>query len=85
MAVFGLNWFGSKEAGNAPPFANSNGDITWLGAPINTAPRCGATVPVDDANGQYMMAPPDYGANDTWNPLASAKEPYPTTVPLPTC
>jgi TonB-linked SusC/RagA family outer membrane protein len=75
-ATFGLTWAGAKEGGNSPVYGNSNSDITWLGAPINTAPRWAPTTPVYNPDGSYSRAPTGYAAYDTWNPVASAKEPY---------
>ncbi len=72
-ASFGLNWSGTKESGNSPPFGNS--DISFLGNAVNVAPRWGATEPVYDADGNYSVHGLGYGAYDTWNPLASAAEP----------
>lgn len=72
-ADFGLSWAGSKEAGNSPPFGS--GGISFLGNSVNVAPRWDATVPVYDADGKYSVHPLGFGASDTWNPLASAKEP----------
>ncbi|MFD1140049.1 SusC/RagA family TonB-linked outer membrane protein [Larkinella insperata] len=71
---FGLNWAGSKEAGNSPPFGDAG--ISFLGNAVNVAPRWAPTEPVYDANGNYSVHRPGYGASDTWNPLASAMEPY---------
>src|SRR6266496_1750303 len=70
---FGLNWFGSKESGNSPPFGSA--DISFLGNSVNVAPRWGATEPVYDEFGNYSVHSPDYEPSDTWNPLASAVEP----------
>jgi TonB-linked SusC/RagA family outer membrane protein len=70
---FGLSWAGSKETGNSPPFGSA--DISFLGNSVNVAPRWGPTEPVYDANGNYSVHRPGYGAPDTWNPLASALEP----------
>src|SRR6266542_3063392 len=72
-ASFGLNWFGSKETGNSPPFGSA--DISFLGNSVNVAPRWGATEPVYDEFGNYRVHSPDYEPADAWNPLASAIEP----------
>lgn len=72
-STFNLSWAGSKEAGNSPPFGSA--DISFLGNSVNVAPRWPATEPVYDANGNYSVHRPGYGAPDTWNPLASALEP----------
>ncbi|MEO5998009.1 MAG: TonB-dependent receptor [Chitinophagaceae bacterium] len=70
---FGLSWAGTRESGNSPPFGSA--DISFLGNSVNVAPRWPATEPVYDANGNYSVHRPGYGAPDTWNPLASAVEP----------
>jgi TonB-dependent starch-binding outer membrane protein SusC len=72
-AGFGLTWTGSKEAGNSPPFGSA--DISFLGNSVNVAPRWAPTEPIYDSAGNYSVHRPNYGASDTWNPLASAKEP----------
>ena len=72
-ASFGLNWAGTKENGNSPPFGSA--DISFLGNSVNVAPRWAPTEPVYDANGNYWVHSPGYGPSDTWNPLASAIEP----------
>jgi TonB-dependent starch-binding outer membrane protein SusC len=72
-ASFGLNWAGTKENGNSPPFGSA--DISFLGNSVNVAPRWPATEPVYDENGDYWVHTPGYGPSDTWNPLASAIEP----------
>ena len=69
----GLNWVGTKESGNSPPFGSA--DVSFLGNAVNVAPRWPATEPVYDSAGNYWVHPPGYGVPDTWNPLASAKEP----------
>jgi TonB-dependent starch-binding outer membrane protein SusC len=71
---FGLNWAGSKEAGNSPPYGGGTA-LSFLGQAVNIAPRWDPTTPPYDADGNYSSAPKLYGANDTWNPLAAAKEP----------
>lgn len=72
-ASFGLNWAGSRETGNSPPYGSA--DISFLGNSVNVAPRWPATEPVYDENGNYWVHTPGYGPSDTWNPLASAVEP----------
>ncbi|MEP7106980.1 MAG: TonB-dependent receptor [Ferruginibacter sp.] len=72
-ASFGLNWAGTKENGNSPPFGSA--DISFLGNSVNVAPRWAPTEPVYDANGNYSVHRQGYGPSDTWNPLASALEP----------
>jgi TonB-linked SusC/RagA family outer membrane protein len=71
---FGLNWAGSKESGNSPPYGGGTA-LSFLGQAVNIAPRWDPTTPPYDANGNYNRHPLGYGAYDTWNPLAAAKEP----------
>ena len=71
---FGLNWSGSKEAGNSPPYGGGTA-LSFLGQAVNIAPRWDPTTPPYDAEGNYNRHPAGYGAYDTWNPLAAAKEP----------
>ena len=71
---FGLNWAGSKEAGNSPPYGGGTA-LSFLGQAVNIAPRWDPTTPPYDENGNYNRHPLGYGAYDTWNPLAAAKEP----------
>ena len=71
---FGLNWSGSKEAGNSPPYGGGTA-LSFLGQAVNIAPRWDPTTPPYDSDGNYNRHPLGYGAYDTWNPLAAAKEP----------
>lgn len=71
---FGLNWSGSKEAGNSPPYGGGTA-LSFTGQAVNVAPRWDPTTPPYDADGNYNRHPSGYGAYDTWNPLAAAKEP----------
>ena len=71
---FGLNWAGSKESGNSPPYGGGTA-LSFTGQAVNIAPRWDPTTPVYDSNGLYSDHPRSYGAYDTWNPLAAAKEP----------
>lgn len=71
---FGLNWAGSRDAGNSPPYGGGTA-LSFLGQAVNIAPRWAPTTPPYDAEGNYSRAPLGYGAYDTWNPLAAAKEP----------
>ena len=71
---FGLNWGGSKEAGNSPPYGGGTA-LSFLGQAVNIAPRWDPTTPPYDAEGNYNRHPAGYGAYDTWNPLAAAQEP----------
>ena len=74
IVSFGLNWAGSKEAGNSPPYGGGTA-LSFLGQAVNIAPRWDPTTPPLDADGNYNRHPSGYGAYDTWNPLAAAKEP----------
>ena len=74
VVSFGLNWAGSKEAGNSPPYGGGTA-LSFLGQAVNIAPRWDPTTPPYDAQGNYNRHPLGYGAYDTWNPLAAAKEP----------
>ncbi|MEO9021513.1 MAG: TonB-dependent receptor [Ginsengibacter sp.] len=71
---FGLNWAGSKEEGNSPPYGGGTA-LSFTGQAVNIAPRWAPTAPVYDSSGAYSRPPKSYGAYDTWNPLAAAKEP----------
>ena len=74
---FGLNLTGTKEIGNAPPFGEGAGIVDPLGQTTGTAPRWAPTVPVYDELGNYILRhPAGYGAVDSHNPVASAKEPF---------
>ena len=69
---FNLNWFGTKEAGNSPPFG-SGGEFLAKG--VNTATLWAPTEPVYDSLGNYSVHRGGYGAYKVWNPLASVVEP----------
>jgi TonB-linked SusC/RagA family outer membrane protein len=69
---FGLNYSYTRENYQSPPFRNEAG---WLSEVVNNAPRWAPTEPVYDADGNYWRHTSGYGAYDTWNPLASAREP----------
>lgn len=69
---FGLNYSYTRENYKSPPFRNEAG---WTNEVVNNAPRWAPTEPVYDAEGNYWRHTSGYGAYDTWNPMASAKEP----------
>lgn len=71
---FGLNWAFTKEKYKSPAFRRNDG-VSFTAQAINVAPRWPACLPVYDEDGNYTRHDPDYGAADTWNPLASAVEP----------
>ncbi|HMJ70293.1 MAG TPA: TonB-dependent receptor [Cyclobacteriaceae bacterium] len=74
---FGMTYAGTKELGNSPPFGEGAGIIDPLGQTTGTAPRWAPTVPVYDELGNYILKhPTGYGAANSWNPVASAKEPF---------
>jgi TonB-linked SusC/RagA family outer membrane protein len=75
-ATFGLNYVGTREIGNSPPFGEGAGIVDPLGQTTGTAPRWAPTVPVYDALGNYILKHPSgYGAVDSHNPVAAALEP----------
>lgn len=69
---FGLNYAFTKEKYKSPSFRQ---EVSWTSQVVNTAPRWAPTEPVYDADGNYWVHTPGYGASDTWNPMASALEP----------
>lgn len=69
---FGFGWNYTLE--NAVSASFGEGGVAFTSQVINNAVRWGPTEPVFDADGSYHRHGP-YGANDTWNPLASAIEP----------
>jgi TonB-linked SusC/RagA family outer membrane protein len=72
---FGLNYMFTKETYKSPAFRRREG-ISFTAQAINVAPRWAATEPVYKEDGTLnLFHNPQYGANDTWNPLASATEP----------
>jgi TonB-linked SusC/RagA family outer membrane protein len=76
-SAFGLTYAGTKEIGNSPPFGEGAGIVDPLGQTTGTAPRWAPTVPVYDDLGNYILKhPTGYGAANSWNPVASAKEPF---------
>ena len=68
---FGLAWNYTRENGKSAAFGR---EIAFVSQVVNIAPRWAPTEPVYDEDGSYHFHGP-YGANDTWNPLASAIEP----------
>jgi TonB-linked SusC/RagA family outer membrane protein len=73
---FGINWAGSKEKSNVPPFGNGTGSGVVLGQATNGAYQWDATTPVYDADGNYMVHEPGYGPDETANPVMSALETF---------
>lgn len=69
---FGLNYAYTKETYKSPSFRD---EVAFVSQVVNNAPRWAPTEPVYDDQGNYWIHSPGYGANDTWNPLASAVEP----------
>lgn len=70
---FGLNWNFTKEKYKSPDFRGDG--VAFVAQSINVATRWAPTEPVYDDDGNYHRSNPNYGAGDTWNPLASAVEP----------
>jgi len=69
---FDLYYSGAIENGNIPPI----GDYpSYLGSALNAVLVFAPTISPYDANGNYSKTSVGYGATDSWNPLASAKEP----------
>ena len=68
----GLNYAYTKETYKSPAFGS---EVAFVSQVVNNAPRWAPTEPVYDDQGNYWIHRPGYGANDTWNPLASAVEP----------
>ncbi len=71
---FGINYAFTKETYKSPSFA-TDGSADFVAQTTNNAPRWAPTEPVYDAEGNYWVHTPGYGASDTWNPMASAVEP----------
>ena len=72
---FGLNYAFTRESLKSPSFSTNGDGADWIAQTANNAPRWAPTEPVYDAQGNYWVHTPGYGASDTWNPMASAKEP----------
>lgn len=66
-----MNWAGSKDAGNSPPFAYTDPDTDWRGSPVNTALRWGSFTYPYNEDGSYSVHP----RSSAGNPLANAVEP----------
>ncbi|MEP6734056.1 MAG: TonB-dependent receptor [Chryseolinea sp.] len=75
-AKFGVSWAGIKEKGNTPPFGEGASDIDPLGQVVSLAPRWGAVIPVYDELGNYSRHPSGFGEPNSWNPVASGREPF---------
>jgi TonB-linked SusC/RagA family outer membrane protein len=75
---FGINYNFTREKYASPSFKEEAG---WPSQVVNTSVRWAPTEPVYDADGNYWRHTPDYGAFDTWNPMAGALEP---TIDNPT-
>ncbi|MDH5604827.1 MAG: SusC/RagA family TonB-linked outer membrane protein, partial [Cyclobacteriaceae bacterium] len=71
---FGMNWSFTKDTYESPAFRRGQ-NVAFVAQAINVAPRWAPTEPVYDDDGSYHRHNPNYAANDTWNPLASAIEP----------
>lgn len=73
-ATFGLNWAGSKEAGNTTLSGDGNSEVDWRGNPLSSALRWAPTAKLYNDDGTYAKHP-YYGASSAGNPLANAIEP----------
>ena len=71
---FGLNWEAQKKQVIRRRMVVAQA-LGFLGQAVNIAPRWDPTTPPYDAEGNYSRHPSEYGAYDTWNPLAAAREP----------
>ena len=69
---FGINGVITREETSSPPFRE---EVSFVGQAVNVTPRWAPTEPVLDEFGNYAKHRAGYGADDTWNPLASAVEP----------
>jgi TonB-linked SusC/RagA family outer membrane protein len=69
---FDLNYAYIRETYKSPSFKD---EVAFVSQVVNNAPRWAPTEPVYDADGNYHKHHGEYGPSDTWNPLASAKEP----------
>ncbi len=67
----GFNFALNNSDGAVNPFGGQSGSL-FIADPAILAPQWPATQPVKDANGNYTLAPTDYGPTATWNPVASA-------------
>lgn len=72
----GLNWAGTKEISNVPPFGNGSGSGEVMGQAANEAYLWDATTPVYDSSGNYMVHEPGYGHDEGANPVLSALETF---------
>lgn len=72
----GLNWAGTKEISNVPPFGNGSGSGVVIGQAANEAYLWDATTPVYDSSGNYMVHIPGYGHDEGANPVLSAMETF---------
>jgi TonB-linked SusC/RagA family outer membrane protein len=70
---FGLNYAYTKETYKSPSFKD---EVDFVSQVVNNAPRWSPTEPVYDPDGNYHAHAPGYGPSDTWNPKASAIEPF---------
>jgi TonB-dependent starch-binding outer membrane protein SusC len=69
----GLNLAVSNGNGAVNPFGGQNYTLL-IADPVLLAPQWPATQKVYDEDGNYTVAPNNYGPTATWNPLASALE-----------
>lgn len=69
---FDLYYSGSMENGNLQPVGAY---ASYLGQALNSVLIFDPTTTPYDSNGNYSKPAPGYGASNSWNPLAAAKEP----------
>ena len=72
----GLNWSGTREESNVPPFGNGTSSGVVIGQASNEAYQWDATTPVYDASGNYTIHKPGYGHDEGANPVMSAMETF---------
>lgn len=72
----GLNWAGTKEKSNVPPFGNGTASGVVIGQAANEAYQWDATTPVYDSSGNYTIHKPGYGHDEGANPVMSAMETF---------
>jgi hypothetical protein len=62
---FGLNYAFTRESLKSPSFSTNGDGADWIAQTVNNAPRWAPTEPVYDAQGNYWVHTPGYGASDT--------------------
>jgi TonB-dependent starch-binding outer membrane protein SusC len=72
----GLNWSGTKEESNVPPFGNGTASGVVIGQAANEAYLWDACTPVYDSDGNYMKHESGYGHDESSNPVLAAMETF---------